>query len=102
MEQITRVGVDLAKRVIQVHAVSATGRVMSVKTLARDKFMAWCVQLPPRCLIAMEACSGGHHWARKLRAMDVGCPVDRRSLRRPVPHAGQAREERRQRRGGNL
>lgn len=69
MEQITRVGVDLAKRVIQVHAVSATGRVMSMKALARDKFMAWCVQLPPGCLIAMEACSGGHHWARKLRAM---------------------------------
>lgn len=71
MEQITRVGVDLAKRVIQVHAVSATGRVMSVKALARDKFMAWCVQLPPGCLIAMEACSGGHHWARKLRAMGL-------------------------------
>jgi transposase len=27
--------------------------------------------LPPGCLIAMEACSGGHHWARKLRAMGL-------------------------------
>jgi transposase len=71
MDQITRVGVDLAKRVIQVHAVNAAGRVMSAKALARDKFMAWCVQLPPGCLIAMEACSGGHHWARKLRAMGL-------------------------------
>ena len=42
-----------------------------MKALARDKFMAWCVQLPPGCLIAMEACSGGHHWARKLRAMKL-------------------------------
>ncbi len=71
MDQITRVGVDLAKRVIQVHAVNAAGRVLSAKALARDKFAAWCVQLPPGCLVAMEACSGGHHWARKLRAMGL-------------------------------
>jgi transposase len=71
MDQITRVGVDLAKRVIQVHAVNVAGRVVSAKALSRDKFMAWCVQLPPGCLIAMEACSGGHHWARKLRALEL-------------------------------
>ena len=71
MDQITRVGVDLAKRVIQVHGVNAAGRVMSAKALSRDKFAAWCVQLPPGCLIAMEACSGGHHWARKLRGMGL-------------------------------
>jgi transposase len=70
MDQITRVGVDLAKRVIQVHAVNAAGRA-SAKALSPDKFAAWCVQLPPGCLIAMEACSGGHHWARKLRAMGL-------------------------------
>ena len=51
MDQITRVGVDLAKRVIQVHAVNATGRVMSAKALSRDKFVTWCVQLPQLSLI---------------------------------------------------
>jgi transposase len=71
MNQITRIGVDLAKRVIQVHAVNAAGRVMSAKALSRDKFVAWCVQLPAGCLIAMEACSGGHHWARKLRRLGL-------------------------------
>jgi transposase len=71
MNQITRIGVDLAKRVIQVHAVNAAGRVMSAKALSRDKFVAWCVQLPAGCLIAMEACSGGHHWARKLRTLGL-------------------------------
>jgi transposase len=71
MDQITRVGVDLAKRVIQVHAVNAAGRVVSAKALPRDKFTAWCVQLPTNCLVAMEACSGGHHWARKLKAMGL-------------------------------
>ena len=63
---IVRVGVDLAKRVIQVHAVDASGRVVTARALARDKFMAWCAQLPPGCVVAMEACSGAHHWARKL------------------------------------
>lgn len=61
MNEITRVGVDLAKRVIQVHAVDALGKVVAAKALARDKFMTWCAQLPAGCLVAMEACSGAHH-----------------------------------------
>jgi transposase len=68
---IVRVGVDLAKRVIQVHAVDANGRVVTARALARDKFMAWCAQLPPGCLVAMEACSGAHHWGRKLIALGL-------------------------------
>jgi transposase len=66
---IARVGVDLAKRVIQVHAVDAAGRVVTAKALSRSAFMPWCAQLPPGTLIAMEACSGAHHWTRKLKAM---------------------------------
>ncbi len=38
----------------------------TTKTLQREAFMAWCGQLPPGCMIAMEACSGAHQWARKL------------------------------------
>ena len=71
MGEITRVGVDLAKRVIQVHAVDATGRVIAAKQLQRDGFTAWCAQLPPGCLVAMEACSGSHHWGRRLQAMGL-------------------------------
>jgi transposase len=66
---VARVGVDLAKRVIQVHAVDAGGRVVAAKALQRSAFMVWCGQLPHGCLIAMEACSGAHHWARKLTTM---------------------------------
>jgi transposase len=69
--QIVRVGVDLAKRVMQVHAVDAMGRVVVARTLARDKFMAWGAQLPAGCVVAMEACGGAHHWARRLRAMGL-------------------------------
>ena len=68
---IVRVGVDLAKTVIQVHAVDGCGRRVVWRSLKPEQFMAWCAQLPGGCLVAMEACSGGHHWARKLRALGL-------------------------------
>lgn len=42
--EIVRVGVDLAKRVIRVHAVDGTGRGVTATALPRDKFTAWCEQ----------------------------------------------------------
>ena len=42
MSNITRVGVDLAKNLIQVHAVDAAGKVVTNRTLRRDKFLTWC------------------------------------------------------------
>ena len=71
MGEITRIGVDLAKAVIQVHAVDAVGRRVTGQALRRDKFMGWCARLPRGCVVAMEACSGAHHWARGLRAMGL-------------------------------
>ena len=76
MEQITRaaivrVGVDLAKRVIQVHAVDETGHVVVSRSLNRERFMAWCASLPQGCLVGMESCSGAHHWARRLRSLGL-------------------------------
>lgn len=71
MREITRVGVDLAKRVIQVHAVDAAAQRVTSRALARDKFLPWCAQLPAGCLVAMEASSGAHHWARKLIALGL-------------------------------
>ena len=68
MAMIVRVGVDLAKNVIQVHAVDAKGHRMVARAIKRDQFVAWCMQLPAACVIAMEACSGAHAWARRLRS----------------------------------
>ena len=65
---IVRVGVDLAKLGNQVHAVDAAGRRVVSRALKRDQFIAWCAQLPAMCVVAMEACTSGHHWARRLRA----------------------------------
>ena len=68
---IVRVGVDLAKNVIQVHAADRTGRRVVSRAIKREQFLNWCVQLPPGCLVAMEACSGAHHWGRRLCTMGL-------------------------------
>ena len=75
MSEITRVGVDLAKAVIQVNAVDAAGKLVTNRQLSRDKFLTWCAQLPSGCLVAMEACGGSHHWARKLIALGLNVKI---------------------------
>lgn len=69
--EIVRVGVDLAKHAIQVHAVDAQGCVVVARSLRRERFLVWCAQLPAGCLVAMESCSGAHHWARRLRSLGL-------------------------------
>ena len=67
---IARIGVDIAKLVIHIHAVDAAGRRIFARALKRDQFLLWCTQqLPSGCVVAMEACSGAHHWARQLSAL---------------------------------
>jgi transposase len=68
MDTITRIGVDLAKNVMQLHGVDSMGRVVVKKAITRQKFLQWFANLQP-CLVAMEACSSSHYWARKLRAL---------------------------------
>jgi transposase len=85
---VVRVGVDLAKRVIQVHAVDAAGRVVTSRALARDKFMAWCAQLPPGCLVVMEVSSSAHHWGRKLMALGMDARIVAAQLAAPYRSEG--------------
>ena len=71
MALIVRVGVDLAKNVIQVHAVDRAGRRVVSRAIKREQFLAWCAQLPAGCVVAMEACLGAHRWGRELRALGL-------------------------------
>jgi transposase len=68
MEEITTVGIDLAKTVFQVHAIDAVGRVIVSKAVRRSGFLALLAKIPP-CLVGMEACASSHHWARQLAKM---------------------------------
>lgn len=63
--KITRVGLDLAKCVFQVHGVDEAGKVVVRKSLRRAELMKFFSKLAP-CLIGMEACGSAHFWARQL------------------------------------
>lgn len=85
---VVRVGVDLAKRVIQVHAVDGGGRVVTARALARGKFIEWCVGLPAGCIVAMEASSSAHHWARKLVELGLDARIMSAQLVSPYRSQG--------------
>ena len=61
---IVFVGIDLAKNVFAVHGVDEAGRpALERPSVARARLHELIASLPP-CTIAVEACSGAHHWAR--------------------------------------
>jgi len=59
------IAVDLAKHVFSICMVDLTGRVLQRKELRRDAFALWLSQQPVGAIVAMEACSGAHHWGRR-------------------------------------
>jgi transposase len=65
MEQITTIGLDLAKNIFQLHGVDAAGNVLLRKQLRRGDVLRFFGGLSP-CLVGMEACATAHHWAREL------------------------------------
>jgi transposase len=65
MNEITTVGVDLAKDVIAVCGADRSGKTVFTRIFRREAFAAWAVQLPP-CVFGLEACGAAHHWARWL------------------------------------
>jgi transposase len=50
MNQISIVGLDIAKKVFQVHGVDAAGVVKVRRSLRRSQVLAWFAKLAP-CLI---------------------------------------------------
>jgi len=66
--EITTIGLDIAKRVFQVHGVDVTGRAMLRRRLGRAEVLDFFRALPP-CLVGIEACGTAHHWAREIRAL---------------------------------
>ncbi len=63
--KVTRIGLDLAKQVFQVHGVDEKGRKVVSRQLKRGQVEEYFRGLEP-CLVGMEACGGAHHWARVL------------------------------------
>ena len=67
--KLSRVGIDLAKNVFQLHGVDRQGKAVWKRRLKRDQWLKVLLdQVEPGCEIGMEACGGAHHWARELQS----------------------------------
>ena len=64
MDNVTRIGIDLGKRVFHVTAVDADGEVLERRRLRRAQLETYLARLPAGRVVAMESCGGAHHWAR--------------------------------------
>lgn len=68
MSEATIIGIDLAKRVFQLHGARDDGSVVFREKLSRTQFVAFVAQ-HPRCIIAMEACATAHGWGREFEKL---------------------------------
>ncbi|MEB8486239.1 MULTISPECIES: IS110 family transposase [Acidithiobacillus] len=66
--QNTIYGMDLAKRVMQLHWVDWETGEIHRKQVRRGKLLEFFVNREPG-IIAMEACGSAHYWARELRKL---------------------------------
>ena len=62
---ITSIGLDLAKKVFQVHGIDSEGKVVVARQLKRKDVVGYFAKLPA-CLVGMEACGSAHDWAREI------------------------------------
>lgn len=65
MSEVSTVGLDVAKKVFEVHGVDATGKVVLRRSVRRRQVLSYFSQLPA-CLVGLEACATAHYWAREL------------------------------------
>ena len=69
MNKLSRVGIDLAKDVYQLHGVDRPETIIWSRRLKRNNWVKVLLgKIEPGCEIGMEACAGAHHWARLFQA----------------------------------
>jgi transposase len=68
MSQVSTIGLDIAKHVFHVHGADERGVAVFSRRLSRGKVLEFFAG-QPRCVVALEACGGAHHWARQLTAL---------------------------------
>jgi transposase len=65
MDDVTIIGLDIAKRVFQAHGARPDGSVGFRKKLSRSQVLTF-FERQPRCIVAMEACATAHEWGRAI------------------------------------
>jgi len=80
MQNINRIGIDLAKNVFQVCALTTHNKVLFNKKLSRKKFIEFMANLPASTVF-MEACYSSHYWGRTLESWGASGEFDSRPAR---------------------
>lgn len=68
MSEISMIGLDIAKNVFHAHGADANGLQVFSRRVTRGKVLSFFAA-QPKCLVALEACGGAHHWAWELMRM---------------------------------
>jgi len=69
MNKLSRIGIDLAKNIFQLHGVNRTETSTRCRRLKRDNWIKVLLnKIEPWCEIGMGACNVAHHWTRLLQA----------------------------------
>ena len=68
MAEVSTIGLDIAKTVFHAHGADARGQMVFSRRLTRAKLLEFFAA-QPRCVVALEACGGAHHWAREITAL---------------------------------
>lgn len=87
MSNIIRFGIDLAKNSFAICGVDDRGNIRVRKTLQRARLLKFFSNIPP-AIVAMEAGSGVHHWARELSALGHEARIIDPRLVAPYRHQG--------------
>jgi transposase len=66
--KVTTFGLDLAKRVFQLHWVDVETGEVGRRRLRREQVLPFFANRVP-AVVAMEACGSAHYWGRQLRAL---------------------------------
>src|ERR1051326_3867196 len=68
MSEVSTIGLDIAKRVFQVHGIDAAGAVVLRRQLRRAEVVRFFAKLAP-CRVGLEACATAHYWGREIAAL---------------------------------
>lgn len=63
---VTTIGIDTAKNIFHLHAVNKQGKKVYQHKLSPAQLLEFLAN-HPICMIAIESCSGSHHWARAFK-----------------------------------
>ena len=70
MQNVSIVGIDLAKRSVLLHGAAADGSVVFCKKLSRSRLAAFLSDLP-RCVVAIEAWAAFHYRGREIASLSL-------------------------------